>query len=153
MELFMNYMKKRETDSEYFSNKLVIIGLLGAIAVTLGALGAHFLKSKVPSGLITLDQLNSFDVGVKYQMYHVLGMFGLYLLAMQKQHKFIAWAFNCFIIGIFCFSGSLYLLCTRNLFGAEWLKILGPITPIGGLFFITGWILIGLMGLKSQKQN
>ncbi|HRG00646.1 MAG TPA: DUF423 domain-containing protein [Bacteroidia bacterium] len=129
-----------------------MIGLLGAIAVALGALGAHFLKSKLPTGLITPDQLNGFDTAVKYQMYHTLAMLALVLLSKNTSHKFINWAYNCFFIGIIMFSGSLYFLCTRNLFGAEWLKVLGPITPIGGLFFIAGWIFLALVGFNKESK-
>lgn len=135
------------------SKKLTFIGLLGAIAVALGALGAHFLKSKLPTGLITQEQLIGFDTAVKYQMYHTLAMLALILLSKHTTHKFINWAYNCFFFGILMFSGSLYFLCTRNLFGAEWLKVLGPITPIGGLFFIAGWILIILVGFSSNKKD
>jgi len=134
------------------SKKLTLIGLLGAIAVALGALGAHFLKSKLPTGLITQDQLIGFDTAVKYQMYHALAMLALVLLSKNSSHKFINWAYNCFFIGILMFSGSLYFLCTRNLFGADWLKVLGPITPIGGLFFIAGWIFLALVGLKKENK-
>jgi uncharacterized membrane protein YgdD (TMEM256/DUF423 family) len=135
------------------SKKLTLIGLLGAIAVALGALGAHFLKSKLPTGLITQDQLIGFDTAVKYQMYHTLAMLALILLSKNNSHKFINWAYNCFFIGILMFSGSLYFLCTRNLFGAEWLKVLGPITPIGGLFFIAGWVFLTLVGLSGNKKD
>ncbi len=134
------------------TKKLTMIGLLGAIAVALGALGAHFLKSKLPTGLITPDQLNGFDTAVKYQMYHTLAMLALVLLSKNTSHKFINWAYNCFFIGIIMFSGSLYFLCTRNLFGAEWLKVLGPITPIGGLFFIAGWIFLALVGFNKESK-
>ena len=130
----------------------MIIGLLGAIAVALGALGAHFLKGKLSTGLITPDQLNGFDTAVKYQMYHLLAMLALVLLSKHSSHKFIHWAYNCFLTGIILFSGSLYFLCTRNLFGADWLKVLGPITPIGGLFFIAGWIFLALTALKKDNQ-
>ncbi len=135
------------------SKKLTLIGLLGAIAVALGALGAHFLKSKLPTGLITQDQLAGFDTAVKYQMYHTLAMLTLILLSKNNPHKFINWAFNCFLIGIVMFSGSLYFLCTRNLFGAEWLKVLGPVTPIVGLFFIAGWFFLLLIGFRSNKKD
>ena len=134
------------------TKKLTLIGLLGAIAVGLGALGAHFLKGKLSTGLITPDQLNGFDTAVKYQMYHTLAMLALVLLSKNSTHKFINWAYNCFLIGIVMFSGSLYFLCTRNLFGAEWLKVLGPITPIGGLFFIAGWIFLALIGLNKESK-
>lgn len=135
------------------TKKLSLIGLLGAIAVALGALGAHFLKSKLPTGLITQDQLVGFDTAVKYQMYHTLAMLALILLAKNNPHKFINWAFNCFLIGIIMFSGSLYFLCTRNLFGADWLKVLGPITPLGGLFFIAGWFFLILLGFSANKKD
>lgn len=133
--------------------KLIIVGLLGAIAVALGALGAHFLKGKLSTGLITPDQLNGFDTAVKYQMYHVLAMFGLFLLSKQNGHKYVLWAYNCFLIGILLFSGSLYFLCTRNLFGMDWLSVLGPITPIGGLFFIAGWLCLVGIGIKKEYSE
>lgn len=133
--------------------KLITIGLLGAIAVSLGALGAHFLKGKLSTGLITPDQLNGFDTAVKYQMYHVIMMFVLVLLSKHKNSKYILWAYNCFLIGIILFSASLYFLCTRNLYGAEWLKTLGPLTPIGGLFFIAGWIFIVLTGIRNSSEK
>ena len=122
------------------------------MAVSLGALGAHFLKGKLSTGLITADQLNGFDTAVKYQMYHVLAMLALFLFSKHNPHKYFNWAFNSFLIGIVFFSGSLYFLCTRNLFGADWLKVLGPITPIGGLFYVAGWIFIALVGLKKEYK-
>lgn len=134
------------------TKKLFTIGILGAIAVSLGALGAHFLKSKLASGLITPEQLNGFDTGVKYQMYHVLAMLALVILSKQYPNKFLNWAYACFFLGVIMFSGSLYFLTTRHLLGADWLTILGPITPIGGLFFVAGWVLLALVGLKKAVK-
>lgn len=133
-------------------NKLILIGFLGAISVSLGALGAHFLKSKLETGLITPDLLNGFDTAVKYQMYHVIGMLLLVVLAKLYPSKYFSWAFNLFLIGIFMFSGSLYFLCTRHLLGAEWLKVLGPITPLGGICFVLGWLCLCLAVLKTDKK-
>ena len=79
--------------------KLIIIGILGAKAVALGALGAHFLKSKIETGLITIDQVNGFDTGVKYHIYHTLGMLMIFLLSKNYTSKYLTWAFNCFFIG------------------------------------------------------
>lgn len=134
------------------SVRLMIVGFSGAVTVALGAIGAHWLKNQLPGGLITADQINGFDTAVKYQMYHTLGMLLTLLLAFQFQHKFLKYAYNCFFIGIVLFSGSLYFLCTRNLYDADFLKILGPITPLGGLFFIAGWIFIAFSGIKKPAN-
>jgi uncharacterized membrane protein YgdD (TMEM256/DUF423 family) len=134
------------------SKKIITIGILGAVAVSLGALGAHFLKSKLETGLINTDQLNGFDTAVKYQMYHTLGMLLLIVLNKLNPNKFFGWAYALFFWGIVLFSGSLYFLCTRNLLGADWLKFLGPITPLGGICFVAGWICLCLSVLKTDKK-
>jgi len=134
-----------------YKKQFVIIGILGAKAVALGALGAHFLKGKVAEGIVTADQLDGFEKGVKYQMYHTLGMLMILLLKNNYSSKYFDWAYSFFFWGIVLFSGSLYFLCTRNLFGAEWLKVLGPVTPLGGICFIIGWIFIALAGSKGEK--
>jgi len=134
-------------------NKLILIGLLGAIAVSLGALGAHFLKSKLETGLITVDLLNGFDTAVKYQMYHILAMLLLVVMNKLYPNKFFGWAFALFLWGIVLFSGSLYFLCTRHLLGADWLKFLGPVTPLGGICFVLGWLCLCLAALKTDKKG
>lgn len=131
--------------------KLVSIGILGATAVALGAMGAHFLKAKLNDGLITADQLDGFEKGVKYQMYHTIAMLTLLILNKSNPNKYFEWANAFFFWGIILFSGSLYILCTRNLFGVEWLKVLGPVTPIGGISFIMGWLCLCMPLLKSDK--
>jgi uncharacterized membrane protein YgdD (TMEM256/DUF423 family) len=132
------------------SSYLVTIGLLGAVAVALGALGAHALKGQLPGGLITVDQLAGFDTAVKYQMYHTLAMFIVALFMTQHESKNLVWAYRLFFAGIILFSGSLYFLCTRGLLGMEGLKVLGPVTPIGGVLFIAGWLMLVAEGLKKS---
>jgi uncharacterized membrane protein YgdD (TMEM256/DUF423 family) len=133
--------------------RLMAIGLLGATAVAFGAMGAHYLKSKIEGGGITLDQVNGFDTGVKYQIYHTLAMLFLVLHYKEHPNKYLDWAYLFFFFGIIMFSGSLYLLCTRNLLGADWLTVLGPVTPLGGVCFIIGWLLISFSVLKKGKNT
>ena len=131
--------------------QFITIGFLGALAVGLGALGAHFLKGKLDTGLITTDLINGFDTGVKYQVYHVLAMFMIVILKNTYTSKWLGRAYQFFFWGIILFSGSLYFLCTRNLLGAEWLKVLGPVTPLGGLSFVAGWICLALTALEKRS--
>lgn len=133
--------------------QLITIGLFGAISVALGALGAHALKNQIPSGLITPDQLNGFDTAVKYQMYHSLAMLLMVILNKELNNKFLNLAYHLFFWGIILFSGSLYFLCTRNLMGADWLKFLGPITPIGGILFVAGWLMLIVAVMIKAKKN
>jgi uncharacterized membrane protein YgdD (TMEM256/DUF423 family) len=136
------------------SRKLITIGLLGAISVSLGALGAHALKNQLPGGLITVDQLNGFDTATKYQMYHTLAMLLVVMLNKDLNNKFLKLAYHLFLWGIVLFSGSLYFLCTRNLVGMDGLRVLGPITPIGGLLFVAGWLmLIFAVVVKDKKAT
>lgn len=132
------------------SKQLITIGISGAIAVSLGALGAHALKNQLPGGLITVDQLNGFDTAVKYQMYHTLAMLIVILLKKFHSSKFLNAAYHLFFWGIVLFSGSLYFLCTRNLLGMEGLKFLGPITPLGGLLFVAGWLSLSISAFKKS---
>lgn len=129
--------------------QLLLIGISGAISVSLGALGAHALKNKLQTGLISADQLIGFDTAVKYQIYHTITMLGIVILKLNFSNKFLNWSYNLFFYGIVLFSGSLYFLCTRNLLGADWLKLLGPVTPIGGILFVLGWICLSISVIKK----
>ena len=101
---------------------------LSLLAVALGAFGAHGLRST-----LTAEMLETFEVAVRYQMYHSLGMLAAAWAALQWQNPLTTAAGWCFFAGILIFSGSLYIL---SLTGIRWL---GAITPIGGLAFIVGW--------------
>lgn len=113
---------------------IIIAGILGALSVMIGAFGAHGLESTLTAN----GRLDTFETAVKYQFYHTLALFLLGVLMLNFQHNFLGYAAYAFIGGIVVFSGSLYILCLTNI------KILGAITPIGGLAFIVGWILLTL---------
>ena len=116
---------------------LTLIGTFGAIGVMLGALGAHAMKQ-----VLTPDQIMSFQTGVRYHLIHTLLLLMVFILYQQKPIKSLKRIYLFVVLGILCFSGSIYLLNLRSLINADWLKILGPVTPIGGLLLIAGWILL-----------
>jgi uncharacterized membrane protein YgdD (TMEM256/DUF423 family) len=126
---------------------LILACILGALAVILGAFGAHGLAEK-----LSPEKLETFKLGVSYQYYHVFALLACGILGKSLQsEKLFSIAAICFLIGIFCFSGSLYLLSTRTLSGLDFLTpVLGPMTPIGGLFLIAGWIIMAYSILKSK---
>lgn len=128
---------------------LILAGFSGAMAVALGAMGAHYLKSKLDTGLITETNLQTFDTAVKYQMYHTLVI--LVLAFVADKLKSASTASYCFAGGIVLFSGSLYFLAVAGLLGLSHIKWLGPITPIGGLFFIAGWLTLAVAGLRVKN--
>lgn len=124
---------------------LTIASFLGAFTVVLGAFGAHGLKKRLDEYSIGI-----FHTGIEYQFYHVGALLVLGLLAAKYPGALLQWAAVLFLMGIVFFSGSLYLLATRSLLGIEsWSGILGPITPLGGLCFIAGWILLSVHVMKN----
>lgn len=127
-------------------NSIKAGALLAILAVALGAFGAHGLKGK-----ISPEQINTFEIAVRYHYYHTFGIFIAILLAQNKPHRLLNYAVWFFVIGIVCFSGSLYLLSCRELLGLNSWKWLGPITPIGGLLFMIGWALILFSTIIKQK--
>lgn len=109
------------------------------LAVTLGAFGAHGLKSR-----LTDEMLRIFETGVQYHFYHAIGLLIVGLLAHYlPDSALLEWSGWLMIFGIFIFSGSLYLL---SISGIRWL---GAITPIGGLCFIASWILLAVSVWKG----
>lgn len=123
---------------------LFISGLSGSLAVALGALGAHFLKDK-----ITTYQLETFEKAVLYHFLHSLALLGLIAVMNRVKTRALIVSAACFIAGILFFSGSLYLLATRDfLLLTDW-TFLGPLTPVGGFFFILGWIMIAFSAFRT----
>ncbi len=126
--------------------KIIFLGcILGAVGVILGALGAHALKE-----VLTESQLINFEVGVRYQIYHaILLLFvgGTSYLSDSVKKKVSILIF----LGVLFFSGSIYLLSTNDLTSINF-KILGPITPVGGILLISAWLLVAFKALKSEKS-
>lgn len=119
--------------------------IFGLTAVILGAFGAHALKAQ-----LTPDQLASFQTGVRYQFIHTLALIAVGVLLLISSNKMLrnaAWAFT---IGIILFSGSIYLLTAGKMMGwsVSWL---GPITPLGGVSLIVGWVMFFFGVGKMEK--
>jgi uncharacterized membrane protein YgdD (TMEM256/DUF423 family) len=127
-------------------NKIIVAtaAFLGMLAVIAGAFGAHALKSVLPAA-----QLETWHTAVQYQFYHVFALLFLSTLTRFKNNLVIT-SYYFFTLGILFFSGSLYLLSCRTLPGYGWALALGPITPLGGLLFILGWLTLALAGLKNK---
>lgn len=125
--------------------KITSVGaFMGILAIILGAFGAHALKEQ-----LSFDQLNAFETGVKYQMYHAL--FLLFLggntLLDEKAKKTV---FQFVIFGVFFFSGSIYLLTTKAVTGVDF-KSIGVVTPIGGALLILAWSILFWNVWKAKK--
>jgi len=117
--------------------------IFGTLAVILGAFGAHSLKKIISEG-----QLEIWHTAVQYHFYHVFALLFLSTFGRFKNNivNFSAW---CFVAGIVFFSGSLYLLALNSVLNLN-ANFLGPITPIGGLFFILGWLSLLLAAVKDK---
>jgi uncharacterized membrane protein YgdD (TMEM256/DUF423 family) len=129
-------------------NKLVLVtaSILGMLAILLGAFASHGLKS-----LISVELLQTFETGVRYQMYHaiVLLFIGTTSVFSTKTKQKL---FYLIVIGILFFSGSIYGLATNELSGFDFKKI-AFITPIGGLFLIMTWAIMGVQFLKLKSDK
>lgn len=121
---------------------LVTTGVLGALGVGLGAFGAHALKDH----LMQTGRLDTYQTAVLYHLIHVLAVLGTAILIHLQQELWLRRAGYLFLLGIIIFSGSLYVLCFT---GITWL---GAITPIGGVFFILGWLSLAFSA-TTKKVN
>jgi uncharacterized membrane protein YgdD (TMEM256/DUF423 family) len=123
---------------------LLAAAFLGITAIILGAFGAHALKK-----VLSVEQLQSFEVGVRYQMYHALFLLfiGVFAFLNEKERLLIFWLT---ISGVLFFSGSIYLLAINGITNLK-TKFLGPVTPIGGLLLISAWGYL-FFAILSKKQ-
>ena len=118
---------------------LLFIGALSAaIAVALGAFGAHGLRS-----VLTPDMLAVFETGVRYQMYHALALVALGLAGSARLGRLANVAGGLFVVGSVGFSGSLYLLTLAGTKG------IGLVTPLGGVLLLVGWLVLAVAALKA----
>ena len=121
-----------------------VAALMGITAIILGAFGAHALKKQ-----LTVEQLGSFETGVKYQMYHALFLLflGMNTFLNEKVKKTV---FQLVIFGVFFFSGSIYLLTTKQITGVDF-KFIGIVTPIGGVLLIMAWSVLFWNVWRSKR--
>ena len=139
------FIKLAEPSNKKMNKKIIITAAaFGFLAVIFGAFGAHSLKK-----LISVEQLEVWQTAVQYHFYHTLVILFLSTFS-RSRNKIINFSFYCFTLGILLFSGSLYLISLKNILGFESVGVLGPITPVGGLFFILGWLSLFLATLRDK---
>jgi len=125
---------------------LILGALLGALAVALGAFGAHGLKK-----IAAPETVEYYQTGVQYQMYHALALLVVGLLAERMGSSMFNYAGFSFIAGIVFFSGSLYLISSLKVMNKIVPPAVGILTPIGGLFFILGWVMLLVAVTRSSN--
>ena len=117
---------------------LALAAVVGGVAVAAGAFGAHALEGKLSEHYMSV-----FQTAVQYQMFHAVALLGVALIGMIRPDASwlvpAAWAF---LVGVLLFSGSLYALVLSGI------RVLGAITPIGGLAFLVGWLCLVMAGLR-----
>lgn len=116
-----------------------IFGLAGVAA---GAFGAHALRARIPADLLAV-----FETGARYQMYHALALLAVALLAARAPGGAVRAAGWLFTAGVVVFSGSLYALALSGV------RVLGAITPIGGVCFLAGWIALAIAGARLVEER
>ena len=127
---------------------LIIAAVSGALAVAIGAFGAHGLKASV-----TPDVLEIYETGVRYQFYHTFALLATGILYRRMPGKLMEWAGILFISGIVLFCGSLYILTLLEATENVGLKSIGAITPLGGLCLIGGWICLFIQAMKPNTHG
>lgn len=124
--------------------------IFAALAIMLGAFGAHALELHVERGEMTLHDMEVYETGARYQFYHALTLILLGILAkVFGETKLLRGAYTLFTVGVIMFSGSLYFLSTDGITGMNF-SWLGPVTPLGGLLLITAWILVVISFIRNK---
>ncbi len=121
------------------------IALSWAICISIGALGAHWLKTQ-----LAVEQLASFETGNRYHFYTNIALVLFILLERKFEILKFKTIFRLMALGMVLFSGSIYILATKSIHGIEAVKFLGPITPIGGILMIVSWVMLAF-NVKTMK--
>lgn len=130
-------MSRERVDSD-MQHWLVLGAVNGFLAVAAGAFGAHGLRAR-----LTPDLLAVFETGARYHMYHALGLVAVGLLGQARPSVLLQGAGWAMLVGILLFSGSLYALALSGM------RALGAVTPLGGLGFLAGWLLLALAAWRG----
>ena len=127
-------------------NYFLLATVIGAIAMATETFGAHGLQKITSVEKI----LHGYQTAVQYQVYHAMALLIAAAVADKLSPKLFRWAALCFTGGILLFSGSLYLLTYLKIQESAAAKAVGPVTPLGGVLFIAGWILLGLAAIRNK---
>lgn len=133
---------------------IITAAILGMLSVIIGAWAAHGIESFIPdTDPDKIKKIASFKVGVRYQFYHTFFLLFLGLIPTEYYKKLLNLIYKLILTGVILFSGSIYLLSLKSQIGLESAaKVLGPITPLGGLTLIIGWGVLILYALKLKKD-
>lgn len=118
---------------------LIAASISGALAVMIGAFGAHALRASLEAA----GRMDTFETGVKYQFYHTLALLAIGLLMSHMDSKLLGYSAIAMVAGMLIFSGSLYILCLSGV--SKW----GAVTPFGGLSLIAGWVMLAIAVFKN----
>ncbi len=144
-------MNIKQSSQVYGKNWLIAAGLLGSLGVAIGAFGAHGLEGWLEgSGLdaaTTQRRLSQMDTAVRYHLIHAAALLALAAISPQFPSRWVRVAGWLFVVGVILFSGSLYVLIATN--QPKW----GAVTPLGGLAWIVGWLLIAMCGFLCSREN
>jgi uncharacterized membrane protein YgdD (TMEM256/DUF423 family) len=121
-----------------------LIAALGALGIIIGAFGAHAIKLKINE-----SQYAAYQTGVWYHFIHTIAILALYIWHLIRPSKVLIRSIFLMTVGILFFSGSLYLLSIRDLLGLQ-LTFLGPVTPIGGMLLLFGWLNLALINREHN---
>lgn len=134
--------------SMLLKNQVVFASISAAVSVMILALAAHFLQN-----ILAESQINAVKTAANIQLIHSISIFALSNLSNIVNISALKRALNFMIAGIIAFSGSIYILSLKAILNLNWLKILGPVTPVGGVLLIISWIIVAISIYKSNKNN